>query len=1096
MSNKPFINRRWAAAVMLLIAFLAAVIPAFAQDSLETMPKSLTLEVGETYTFQNESEYPLFYNSTDEGIISINEAENQITALKSGNVRLFIESFDGFSFATCDVTVSGSQTKDAEIKRSGESFISLPKEDQAKIYSEPLLSYLSFIRESDFTEQTYESAAERIFYLVADVTPGTEQAQSQRALSLGMLVSEPLEELNSVTLMGTFKQILAFAVNNPDLLSIFGGNRFVLEEPVTGDVGEKVEKHAYYLGGNVESLTKISNAHNKGFYGEGMTIVILDTGLNKGHSLYGGRVVAESCRSNGGVSSKTGTFKIDGRTYSNVRFTRICSGNSSAPRLASVPKDFNHGSHVAGIAAGNDGIAQKANIISINIFTELSGNVKGDCVQDADLINALNDVLNWRNTYNIAAINLSIGLRSSTGYNTFSSSCNSEKPSIYSKFNAIVNAGIVPVVAAGNESKANAVGLPACYTNTFTVGALDNYSSPRIPNYSNEHRTLVQIFAPGTDIISASYPSGTTVMSGTSMATPVVAGAFAILKEAYPNMTVTQLENKLINMSTRTVKCYNGYTKPILDFTNFDPTPTFALDNSNIRGKNGEIQIVIPWRYTGRTDFKYAIYDESTGQRVYPTYKIRDDASGTNKIVTFTGSSMVNGKVYRVEMQVLQYGTWRTCTKFGMPIANVYGATVVAGNKTMVINTKHREPSTGTRYMIFDGSTEKELYYKVGTKTNTTWTNSSLTNGKLYYVVAVPYRDYKGQRLWGPNQNRIYFIPMMKPSNGQVTFSGSNATVSIASDSSVNGIRVLYRTIGGALQNGCESSGSRCTIRGLNSNTAYEFYAMKYKVARNKKYYSMGLVIPYRANTSGLTAPQSNPVVAMASSGYTTFTIRKSSNAAGISVLYREGEGAFRLACEASGNSCSTTLNTKKNYTFYIMQYRIRSGKKVYSDGIIARDFSSGKSGEFERLYTGFTLADENFDLEGIYDALDDFYTEEDLLREEAFAAMGEDMVSKDAVEYEDYEFDDVDYSWVDEPGDYLYDEYEANESLEAEDSMGDFEAIPVDKEEPEEDYTSDDDGDVFTDPEDPMADPEDKIYLYTFDDTLPDNPAPSFGNK
>ena len=1014
---------------IVLLLLLLAALPAFAQDSLDSIPKTLTLKVGETYTFQNKLDYPLFYNSTDDTIISINEAENQITALKSGNVRLFIESFDSFSFATCDVTISGSQAKDAVTKRSGESFINLSKEDQKKIYSEPLLSYLSFIRESDFTEQTFESAAEKIFYLVADVTPGTEQAQSERALSLGMLVSEPLEELNSVTLMGTFKQILTFTANNPDLLSVFGGNRFVLDDPVSDEDLESIVEKAVRLEGSVENLTKISVAHNKGYKGKGMTVAILDTGIRREHEQFSGRVVAESCRSNGGVSSKTGTYRINGRTYNNIRFTRICSGSSSAPILTSDPSNYNHGSHVAGIAAGKDGIAPEANIIAVNVFSEISGyNVgKGNTVQDADVINAFNDLLKWNKTYKIAAVNMSFGMLKSDSYMLAYSTCDSNKPSIFSKFKALVSAGIVPVKSAGNDAKYGAVSYPGCYSNVFTVGALNDSSTIGIPNFSNEHKDLVNIFAPGCQIRSSIYTweSGASCAdgrygskncyakySGTSMAAPMVTGAFAILKQAYPNMTPAQLESQMRNMSTRTVTGYrNRYTQKILDFTNFNP---FNLSDSNIRGKNKEIQIVIPWKNTGRTDFSYTIYDDSTNQRVYPTYKIRDDANKINKIVTFTGSSMVNGKVYRMELQVKQNGRWsQKLTKYGMPIPNVFGATVVAMNKTMVINNQHREPTSGTRYMIFDANTEKELAYQVGTRNETTWSYDKLTNGKLYYAVAVPYRDYKGQRLWGPNENRIYFIPMSAPGDGNVSFSGSNASVSIRKDSDAEGIRVLYRTVGGKLQNGCEGKGNKCTISGLNKNTAYEFYAMKYKTAKNKKYYSMGILIPYKTAGSGLKAPQSNPVVTMTNSGYTKFSIKLASNAQGISVLYREGEGAFKQACEKAGNTCDTNLNVKSRYTFYIMQYRTVNGKKLYSNGIIARDFSSMKNGEYERVYNNFYLADESILQEEIAAALDDYLTEDAMLMAEAMEAMSGELMAKSAEEY-DYGFIEDD-SWIEE---------------------------------------------------------------------------------
>ncbi|MBQ6480366.1 MAG: hypothetical protein IJI45_04530, partial [Anaerolineaceae bacterium] len=171
---------------------------------------------------------------------------------------------------------------------------------------------------------------------------------------------------------------------------------------------------------------------------------------------------------------------------------------------------------------------------------------------------------------------------------------------------------------------------------------------------------------------------------------------------------------------------------------------------------------------------------------------------------------------------------------------------------------------------------------------------------------------------------------------------------------------------------------------------------------------------PYKTALSGLKAPQNNPVVTMTNSGYTTFSIKKAAEADGISVLYREGEGAFQQACEKAGNSCSTTLSTTKNYTFYIMQYKVVSGKKLYSNGIIARDFSSGKSADIERLYTNFYLADESISQEEIAAALDNYLTEDAMLMAEAMEAMSEDLMAKSAEEYE-YEFIEDDDSWIEE---------------------------------------------------------------------------------
>jgi len=1483
MRKKHTIPLLYVLAFLLLFSF-----PAVAQEQTSTgyAPitkidlgvETITLEVGESYQFHvtYEPEVPAYYSLnwfvTDNSVIEVNGPEFTVTALKAGEAGIFAESLDGVSYDTCHVIVNGNTPKDAFEMKGGNSFLTLSQADRKKITAESILRYLSFLEGESFTDRTFSESTQRYFSVTAKVKPGTEEAESKRAYSLGMIDAEPLEYLHAVTLVGSLEQILDFTGNNADLTKIFELETAYLIDPVTEESSEaKAVTETTGLQGNVENLTGVSGAHKKGLKGSGVTIAVIDTGLNKNHPEFKGRVVAERCYSTG--------YNSGG--YRNTSYNSVCSSLiSSAPSklLGHTSTWYNHGSHVTGIAAGKNGIAQEAKIVSILASTEKvwdcyswevedyacdDYSTSGKCCSEGgisgnDQMKAYNYLIDYaKNIGKITAINMSFGS------GKHASSCDWDER--YDIFQEMRKAGMIPVVAAGNEEYESEICDPACITGAFPVAALYDSPDPQLADYSN-YNELVKLTAPGTNIYSAVYPNGYTKMSGTSMATPMVTGAFAILQQQYPGYSNTKLENTLISMSKTKVSCRNDWwscdeihpEKPVLDFTFLWPkatavriydssdidwtkkvikttstsyqlkavatpedarqkftwsssditiaevsadgkvtfisdenygtvtitataidgskksawtkitympeatsltivdstgndvkdaeltiktktiqlkgvaTPSNALqefsweslyesiatvsttgkvtfskagrvrikastidgsyntayvwityvppatgvriqdssgtditgttqttnstsyrlkavakpdgaaqdftwkssntsiatvdprytsstneaeitfikpgivtitatandgtkkyasvkikyipqatsismfdsagtdiseewltissktiqlkavaqppeasqkfnwesDNTsaaivssdgkvtflkenwwvniyaratdgsyergrvvlkyspqpielvitdtNIRGKNKEIQVTIPWSDV-LTEIESTLYDDNTGDEVVAAkYVERMDSTGKNKVVSWVGAPLVNGNVYRFKIRVSN-GAWSNYVeKYAMPISNVYGATVVAGNKTMVINTQHREPATGTRYMVFDAATEKELSYKLGTKINTTWTYNQLTNGKLYYVVAVPYRDYKGQRLWGPNQNRIYFIPMGIPSQGKVSFSGANATISIANDSSVDGIRVLYRPAGGALKNGCEAKGAKCTIKGLKNSSAYEFYAMKYKVAEGKTYYSMGTLIPYKTTSSGLSAPQMNPVVAMNNSGYTTFTIRKSSNAEGISVLYKIGTGNFVQACEKAGNSCSTTLDISKNYTFYIMQYRTQNGKKLYSPGIVARDYTSGKAPGEERLYTGFTLADGIIDMNEIYDALDGYVSEESLLLEEAFAVMGERMVSKGVDEF--YEEDEFDYSSFDD--DAPYGEYEVDAS--------------DDGYEPEELYDEGIDPEYgpeagweepFDEGDEPQEESE-ELYMYYFGNgEKPLPPAPSFGN-
>jgi subtilisin family serine protease len=113
--------------------------------------------------------------------------------------------------------------------------------------------------------------------------------------------------------------------------------------------------------------------------------------------------------------------------------------------------------------------------------------------------------------------------------------------------NGMANNGVFTVVAAGNDT-ADACGYsPARAAEPLTIGATDitdDYAS-----YSNSGG-CVQLYAPGTDIVSAKLGGGSATESGTSMASPHVAGIAALYKQANGDKTQTEISSWLINQST------------------------------------------------------------------------------------------------------------------------------------------------------------------------------------------------------------------------------------------------------------------------------------------------------------------------------------------------------------------------------------------------------------------------------------------------------------------------------------------------------------------------------------------------------------------
>ena len=271
--------------------------------------------------------------------------------------------------------------------------------------------------------------------------------------------------------------------------------------------------------------------------GKGQAIAILDTGSNH-DTMLKDRVVAGGCFSSsywyypsqslciGGASSRTGL-----------------SAGSNCPTTVG---GCNHGTHVATIAAGDDGslhgVAREAGIIRVQVFSKFTSSYwcggYAPCVMSygSDQVRGLEYVYSLRNTLDIAAVNMSLG----GGY--YSSACDSRAPAIASIINRLTSAGIAVVIAAGNSGMNGYISYPACISNAVAVGS--STKTDGLSSFSN-HSALVDLLAPGHNIYAGVPSRSYRRMSGTSMAAPHVAGAFALLKSYDPNATVAQLQTAL-----------------------------------------------------------------------------------------------------------------------------------------------------------------------------------------------------------------------------------------------------------------------------------------------------------------------------------------------------------------------------------------------------------------------------------------------------------------------------------------------------------------------------------------------------------------------
>ncbi|MEI7719373.1 MAG: S8 family serine peptidase, partial [archaeon] len=253
--------------------------------------------------------------------------------------------------------------------------------------------------------------------------------------------------------------------------------------------------------------------------GNSQSVCILDTGINYSHSDFG------SCSS---VGSGGSCRIIGGYDF----------GNND-----NDPLDYDgHGTHVAGIAAANggiNGVAPTANIVAVKVFSDAGFG------SEQDIINGINWCVNNASEFNITTISMSLGLvdefDNSILYDNY---CDDEGFNLLrNAINSAVAQNISVVIASGNDGYANAIGVPACMQNAIPVSST-NKADTNISGFANTwNNSLLRILAaPGENINSTRWdPTGDNaycsesgnymVCSGTSMATPHVAGAITIINQ-------------------------------------------------------------------------------------------------------------------------------------------------------------------------------------------------------------------------------------------------------------------------------------------------------------------------------------------------------------------------------------------------------------------------------------------------------------------------------------------------------------------------------------------------------------------------------------
>ncbi len=274
-----------------------------------------------------------------------------------------------------------------------------------------------------------------------------------------------------------------------------------------------------------------------GLTGQGVTVAVIDTGVNYTQSDFG------PCT----APATPSTCKV------------VYLANTADSSTGLDTSTSGHGTNVAGIIVG---VAPGVKIAAINVFGA------GQSTTDALIIGAIDWAISNQAMYNIRAINMSLGDGSQN-----TSPCGSSNPYVTPVNNARY-AGILTVAASGNDGYTNAIANPACTPNVVSVGAVYSKNwgqvsaavctdavtgADKVCCFSNSASFLTML-APGAFISAAGVQ-----LAGTSQAAPFISGAIAIERGGYPSDSLNQTVSRLTSQAVAVTDARNAITKPRLD---------------------------------------------------------------------------------------------------------------------------------------------------------------------------------------------------------------------------------------------------------------------------------------------------------------------------------------------------------------------------------------------------------------------------------------------------------------------------------------------------------------------------------------------------
>lgn len=350
-------------------------------------------------------------------------------------------------------------------------------------------------------------------------------------------------------------------------------------------------------------LTNSDQVQALGWTGEGVTVAIIDSGVDTDHPDLAGDLVAEAC------------------------FCTSCcaGGESSAFGPGSAEDDNGHGTNVAGIVTSDGvvspvGVAPDAKIVAVKV---LSAQNTFCCT--SDIIAALNWIM--VNRPDVDVVNMSLGT-----FATYVNNCDTSQAALASTINTLRSRGVLSFCSSGNDALGTRMTAPACIAGAISVGAVwdsnvgpqsfGNCSDPttaadQVTCFTNTSATT-DMFAPGAPITSDFLFGGTATYYGTSMASPHAAGCAADLLEAAPSLSTSTIEYAMEVSGVPVIDVTNGHAYPRVDCLaalTLILIPSGRVPETSlrvIRETSGDLSLT--WGPScGESDNDYEIYEGELG---------------------------------------------------------------------------------------------------------------------------------------------------------------------------------------------------------------------------------------------------------------------------------------------------------------------------------------------------------------------------------------------------------------------------------------------------------------------------------------------------